>query len=767
MVLANSGSGAELGGDKSTWEEQLSKLDEALPVDKEYDSRKELTIAVKTNMIKITGLGVMIDATRGGSKRFVMRCPCAMKKEKGKKAVWKGLSLDGFVCEQKAGEKDSSFARRRMAELECYASTKLCPFKVVAVKSKNSCWSLQIFNGRTFTPHNPDCTALAKVTGSVLRHMMKPAIVSNPSMKGKHRDRALVAREADLNVGMLPSESALYRAQKGVRDEELKYYDLYWARLGRYIADLGKNEGFHTALEMDKDGHFLRYFVGMGLCLKIIKEAGLDHFALDACFSKHVVANGMQYHILAARTGANRRLPLAISLDLTESNATYEYFANEGEKFGLGDVLQLEQGNLSRRAVVVTDGAKGAEKFLEKFQKPEPPKTSPYRARCGRHLSMSNRGWCRKEKKRNSKVNVAFSDNQIYAIVGATTLEEFNSKMRQLEKNFPTAAGYMKRMDPNTYSLYHMAKNEKVACFGHKTNGNVEGLNGDLVELRKLHPYLFLDEQLIQMQRNLQKHRNEISKWKEAGILLAPYATNIYNKEFELARKNAAYRCEPEGENKVVVFDPTSEFQTRHHVNFDPKEPSCEPCSTWCQHKIPCRHMILSLAKMRPLDFNNKEQFALNYFHPAYLVKNLSKAYEDISMKIPDAVLGPEMIVLGKSSEEEEDVEAKEQEEEDVEAKEQEEEEVEAKEQEEEEVEAKEQEVEAKKCKPPRNHMLDTYGNNKKRGRPRTRRITNTGSRFQDGGRVKKRSANARGDDRNGTGDARAHLAAVGGFDVM
>ena len=33
------------------------------------------------------------------------------------------------------------------------------------------------------------------------------------------------------------------------------------------------------------------------------------------------------------------------------------------------------------------------------------------------------------------------------------------------------------------------------------------------------------------------------------------------------------------------------------------------------------------------------------------------------------------------------------------------------------------------------------YKKNKKRGRPRTRRITNTGSEFQDGGRVKKRSA--------------------------
>ena len=59
------------------------------------------------------------------------------------------------------------------------------------------------------------------------------------------------------------------------------------------------------------------------------------------------------------------------------------------------------------------------------------------------------------------------------------------------------------------------------------------------------------------------------------------------------------------------------------------------------------------------------------------------------------------------------------------------------------------------------------YKKNKKRGRPRTRRITNTGSEFQDGGRVKKRSANARGGGRNGTVDARADLAALGEFDAM
>ena len=55
--------------------------------------------------------------------------------------------------------------------------------------------------------------------------------------------------------------------------------------------------------------------------------------------------------------------------------------------------------------------------------------------------------------------------------------------------------------------------------------------------------------------------------------------------------------------------------------------------------------------------FDNKESFFRCYFHPAYRVENLTKAYENIQMEIPNAKLGPDEAINVISSDDESDSE--------------------------------------------------------------------------------------------------------------
>jgi len=641
--------------------------------------------------------------------------------QRGERASWKGDSLEDFTCEKKPEETEKMHVLRKQRELENFAAEKMCKFRAVGLKQKNGTWKLRQFDGHTFIPHDEYCLCVGTATGRVLVDMMKPAISSNPKMTGKQRDKALVSAEMPLNRAMLPKRSSRYRAQKAVRDEELKYYNIYGSRVETYIHDLGRdNLSWHTRVEKDFHGHFKRFFVGIGSSLRICRLAGLDHYALDSTFTKHTVVNGMQYHILCGRSGANRRIPLAISLEQTESCETYEYFARECKKFGVGEVLELVPGKFARRCCVVSDGFKGTNKFTDEFNAAS-PKVSPFRSLCAKHLADSCRSQLRKMKTKNPAVNCGFHDAQVYRLAGAASEEDFDAEIQKLQRNFPHAAQYLKEHDPSTWNYFSMAQKRGVGSFGHKTSNTVEGLNGTIVEFRKMHPYLFLDEFVQMLQASFAKHAAEVRKWKMESKLITPYASNIFAKEKELARSNnydITVTSEPE---TVVVCDRTSTYRVRHTVCYSPHGPSCKPCNIWCQHKIPCRHMLVALGTYKRDVLLNKESFSRDYFHPAYHIESLSAAYDNVRFKIPNAKLGPEEISLVSDSDVEED-------------------------------EKSELTRGASSSSwsapartgaqmlPPRKYTLETYKKNKQRGRPRKKRIRSNGAMPGDrGGRKKRR----------------------------
>ena len=85
---------------------------------------------------------------RSNGRRVTLRCPSAMKSgvektayggskhhgEKYKKAQWIGFDVEGFRCEQREGEKDSTFKKRRLVEAEEFAANNgVCAFKVASL----------------------------------------------------------------------------------------------------------------------------------------------------------------------------------------------------------------------------------------------------------------------------------------------------------------------------------------------------------------------------------------------------------------------------------------------------------------------------------------------------------------------------------------------------------------------------------------------------------------------------------------------------------
>ena len=393
-----------------------------------FATRTELTDKVKQSVLQYTGKGAQCDPRRCSGQRVVLRCPATMTSTPGQKASWKGDSLEGFTCRRKRGETAKTFAVRKNKQLEKFAGQKMCKFRAVGLKQKDSTWKLQEFDGRSFIPHDEDCLCYGNANGRVLVNLMQPAISANPHMTAKQRDKALMSAGVPLNRAMFPkSSSTMYRAQRAVRDMELRYYNVYWSRLEAFVKDLQRlnNTGnrrtpWHTRVYRESNGqHFRRFFVGIGPGLQICKHAALDHYALDATFTKHDVVHGMQYHILCGRSGANHRIPLAISLEQTESCETYEFFARKCKQWGLGAVLQVEPGKFARRCCVVSDGDKGTSKFAPAFAQPGSGKTAPFRSRCAKHLADSCRNSLRRMKIKNKQVNCGFHDEQMYNIAAA------------------------------------------------------------------------------------------------------------------------------------------------------------------------------------------------------------------------------------------------------------------------------------------------------------------------------------------------------------
>ena len=106
----------------------------------------------------------------------------------------------------------------------------------------------------------------------------------------------------------LPKKTAMYRAQRLIREEDDVHYNVYWARLESYLTQLKElnSSSFHVHLQKDTTtNRFLRYFVGVIMMKELLLKIGLGFYGLDSCHVLFHICKGMQLHILASRTGYN------------------------------------------------------------------------------------------------------------------------------------------------------------------------------------------------------------------------------------------------------------------------------------------------------------------------------------------------------------------------------------------------------------------------------------------------------------------------------
>ena len=194
----------------------------------EYSTRTDMVTASRAAFASSQGKGMRLDASRSGQKRFILRCSSVIKtttttsadgsKIRGKTewvvASKAGAQDSGFECARKDGETDRVFAIRRNAALEVWGEAEgFCCAKVLGIVDKEGKWKLaELKDGENFRLHNDECTAVATVNGKTLVHMMKSHI-SSAGMSGKEVKAAVTGAGSSLGANMMPSTSAIYRAQ--------------------------------------------------------------------------------------------------------------------------------------------------------------------------------------------------------------------------------------------------------------------------------------------------------------------------------------------------------------------------------------------------------------------------------------------------------------------------------------------------------------------------------------------------------------------------
>ena len=713
-----------------------------LPLGMEYESRKDAMQSMRLATLEATGHTVAVDGKSSGSKRIVVRCKCLFKLPLGHESGRKQCmlyQLEGFTCAQKIGETDRHYTRRRLAEAERFAKTKgFCSFKAVCVRCKPNMvsddkskdnklyvWKWIIMaDGKNYIPHDEMCTSVGKATGPLLQQIMRAKITVNRHMSRKQVVAAMTGAGSSISQANLPSKSAIYRQQHKIKHENLKWYNFNFGRLETYTNELQTmNTTWTVKLEKDDQNHFERLFIGIGSNIKVLEYAGLDVYALDSCHVKHLVAKGLQLHILVANQGNNRTVILAFSVDTTKSGASYTFFGEQCEALGIKNLFSIDRNFVPSLPVLFSDGMKGIEQALSVWG------DTIHHAYCARHLAGSIRDMLKRMRSKAQEHNrkllegeqcwdvpaVTLADAQMYAVCRAPSEAKFRKQMNALAQSNKDAAKLLHKKDRTRYSQSAMMsmKPKPVRCHNKITSGLVEGTNGVLVSIRNEDPYTMVHELITYIAGKFHEQQKESQKLKDEDKVLTPYASKLFASQKVLAMSNQAYTVQALGSDLYKVQDSMSEGRENHTVCINKDNPSCFPCNFFNQHGIPCRHMMLAIGLNKPeLLHERKDEFFKNFFHPSFFVKNLCFGYEDGAFMVPNAPMGPPLPKSMPMYDSEEEV-----------------------------MRDSEEEV---LMLPPIGFSLDDYNKKKPRGRPRNKRIRSRGAVGDDGARLRKRSSGVR-----------------------
>jgi hypothetical protein len=116
-------------------------------------------------------------------------------------------------------------------------------------------------------------------------------------------------------------------------------------------------------LIMCRKCRFKRLFLGIGSALRVAEIVGIRFSAVDGCHMKHVHYRDGIAHLCTTLDGNNKALLLAFALCETESCATWEWFADRCQKFGISAYFELPNSS------IIGDRMKGIERFVAQFPK--------------------------------------------------------------------------------------------------------------------------------------------------------------------------------------------------------------------------------------------------------------------------------------------------------------------------------------------------------------------------------------------------------------
>ena len=183
--------------------------------------------------------------------------------------------------QRRAAETATAFHRRQTQGLEAYAQGHICCFKAIASRIEDGRWVFQRIgdDDGNVVHHAQDCTSVGEITAAAAAAALRADVLANPGLSAKESAaQLLTAHSRPVGVGQLPSDRTLRRGVQQVREES---DESGTTKTGRHLMELDAEE-FSVDVVADGACHFKSHFVGIVAALKILKEAGLDYYSVDA-----------------------------------------------------------------------------------------------------------------------------------------------------------------------------------------------------------------------------------------------------------------------------------------------------------------------------------------------------------------------------------------------------------------------------------------------------------------------------------------------------
>ncbi|ETN21963.1 hypothetical protein PPTG_02031 [Phytophthora nicotianae INRA-310] len=133
----------------------------------------------------------------------------------------------------------------------------------------------------------------------------------------------------------------------------------------------------------------------------------------------------------------------------------------------------------------------------------------------------------------------------------------------------------------------------------------------------------------------MEKREKILTKRKNAGHDVTPYAKKLFEEEKLRVAQQTVVCGEPPHFYVFDAFDSRTVGSSAHVYEVDMDLGTCSRCTTAEQMRIPCRHVEAVIFDRAKSKAKGLVQYDVrDFFHSAYLVPNLQKALESISVRL-------------------------------------------------------------------------------------------------------------------------------------